>query len=84
MLSERRVVIHRLKYGTQGDHPLPDDEVAALVALPEAYPDSPYLFPDERGDHIRLIQEWLGLCSAEYMERYTKLNLARFEQISWV
>lgn len=125
MLSERRVVIHRLKHGTQGNHPLQDDEVAALVALREAYPDSPYLFPNERGDHITreaiaqivrrcgglaelplsvhaqmlrsscashlrnqgldtlLIYEWLGLCSAEYMERYTQINPGRFDQISW-
>lgn len=52
MLSERRVVIHRLKHGTQGNHPLQDDEVATLAALREAYPNSPYLFPNERGDHI--------------------------------
>ena len=52
MLSERRVVIDRLKGGAQGNHPLQDDEVVALVALREAYPNSPYLFPNERGDHL--------------------------------
>jgi len=125
MLSERRVVIHRLKRGTQGNHPLQDDEVAALVALREAYPNSPYLFPNERGDHItraavaqivrrcgelaelsirvhaqmlrnscashllnqgldtRLIYEWLGFCSADYMARYSQINPGRFDQISW-
>ncbi|WOD37338.1 tyrosine-type recombinase/integrase [Nodosilinea sp. E11] len=126
MLAERRVVIHRLKGSEPGNHPLQADEVAALVALRAAYPDSPYLFPNERGGPItraaiarivercgelaelplpahahmlrhacgyhlanqgldtRLIQEWLGHRSIEHTVRYTRLNPARFEQISWV
>jgi len=52
MLAEGQVVIHRLKGGGQVNHPLQADEVAALEALRSAYPDSPYLSPNERGDHI--------------------------------
>ena len=52
MLGDRAITIHRAKHGKSGLHPLKPDEVYALEILRETYPDSRFLFPTERGDHM--------------------------------
>ncbi|MEP1079658.1 tyrosine-type recombinase/integrase [Leptolyngbya sp. PL-A3] len=46
------ISINRLKGSQSGNHPLQPDEVEALRELKEKYPDSRYLFPNERGEAL--------------------------------
>lgn len=63
------IFIHRLKGSTSGAHPLQDDEVTLLRELLALYPDSEFVFVNERGgclstDAVRkMLQRSLGNCS---------------------
>lgn len=51
-VMDKSIYIQRLKGSVSGSHPLQPDELELLQELRERYPDSRYLFPNERGEHI--------------------------------
>jgi integrase len=52
MLDNKSIFIQRLKGSDSGNHPLQADEMSALQALRNRYPEGHYLFANERGAHL--------------------------------
>ncbi len=52
MIPSQQIYIQRLKGSDSGTHPLQADEVAALEALRDRYPEGHHLFANERGKHL--------------------------------
>jgi type 1 fimbriae regulatory protein FimB/type 1 fimbriae regulatory protein FimE len=51
-LESKQIKINRLKGSISGRHPLQPDEIEALIILRNCYPNSAFVFPAERGEHI--------------------------------
>ncbi len=52
LLDDGRIQVNRLKGSNSGVHPLQADEIELLRQVREAYPDSPYVFVNERGNAL--------------------------------
>lgn len=50
MIDKRVIYINRLKGSQSGNHPLQPDEVEGLLRLKALYPNSYFVFANERGD----------------------------------
>jgi len=51
-LESKQIKVNRLKKSLSGIHPLQPDEIEALITLRNLYPNSVYVFPAERGEHV--------------------------------
>jgi type 1 fimbriae regulatory protein FimB/type 1 fimbriae regulatory protein FimE len=52
MFKTKELRVNRLKGSRSGNHPLQPDELEALTAVKNFYPNSIFVFPGERGDHL--------------------------------
>jgi len=52
MIPTKQIYVSRMKGSKASTHPLQDDEIEILQDLRSEYPESRYLFPAERAEHL--------------------------------